>query len=319
MDLNKEKTHVKLIFNPGSGENLDSPVQLTSIINELQASGFIAETYLINSDSNLSEEVRDAIKQGIEMFVVCGGDGTVSSAARELYGKNVTLGIVPTGTQNNIAFSLGIPSDIPSAISLLQTGLRKKVDVGLVNCGENHISFLEVCSVGLFSSIFSSADDIQHGNLLRIGDFLTELVTTQPAEIHLLLDNEREILTTGHVMLISNMPYVIRHFQVGSATSFNDGMLDVLLFANMSKLDLVGYAINGQRLDQSDDPRIHRFRIRKAEIYTDPAMPVMADGIDLGEGRITVEVQKSALSVMTPCPAPKATEKPGDRLEKESE
>ena len=99
--------------------------------------------------------------------------------------------------------------------------------------------------MGLVSTLFPSADDIQHGNLARVGDFLATLAASPPAEIHLLLDNKQEIHNLGHVVLVSNMPYIGLHYQVGSAASFQDGLLDVLFFADLSKLDLLGYVFQG--------------------------------------------------------------------------
>lgn len=103
----------------------------------------------------------------------------------------------------------------------------------------------------------------------------------------------------GHVLLIANMPYVIRHYNAGSKDSFNDGLLDVLFFDGVSKIDLVGYAIKGTGTETQEDPRIQHFRVRRVDIETNPSMPVMADGIALGVGKISIEVQKLAISVMT--------------------
>ena len=71
------------------------------------------------------------------MFVVCGGDGTILAVAEALIGTRATLGIIPTGTQNDVALSLGIPADVPAAIALLRTGRRIKVDVGLAASGKS--------------------------------------------------------------------------------------------------------------------------------------------------------------------------------------
>jgi diacylglycerol kinase (ATP) len=181
-----------------------------------------------------------------------------------------TLGIIPTGTQNNVALSLGIPADIPAAIAILRTGRRIKVDVGLAACGKVVRPFLLACVAGLASAIFPSADDIQHGNLARIGDFLAALVASPPAEMHLVLDNKQEVHTQGHVALVSNMPYAAQKV-VGGGT---------------------------------EDPRIHHFRARRVDMDTQPAMPVMADGLDLGEGPLHISVQRHALAVMVGKPAP---------------
>ena len=102
----------------------------------------------------------------------------------------------------------------------------------------------------------------------------------------------------GHVLLVSNMPYIGFHYQVGSVTSFKDGLLDVLFFADLSKLELLGYVLQGVGEGKPEDSRIQHFHVRKVEIDTQPAMPVMADGNPLGEGLVRIEVKRHALAVM---------------------
>ncbi len=289
---------VKLIFNPSAGALRPSPIELEAVIHAMQAWKLLPEVYLVEPGCDLRGAVQDALRQGIRMFAVCGGDGTISAVARTLAGTRATLGIIPIGTQNNTALSLGIPEDIPAAVAILRTGRRINVDVGLAVCGKVTTPFLEVCSVGLVSTLFPSADDIQHGNLARVGDFLASLATSPPADIHLLLDNKQELHNPGHVVLVSNMPYIGLHYRVGSATSFGDGLLDVLFFANLSKLDLLGYVLQGVGEGKPEDPRIQRFRVRRVDIDTHPAMPVMADGSALGEGTVRISVRRHALAVM---------------------
>ncbi|HEY5556465.1 diacylglycerol/lipid kinase family protein [Acetobacterium sp.] len=289
---------VKLIFNPSSGANVESPVEIADVLKEMQTWKFLPELYLIDPDSDLPGVVEDAISQGIQMFVVCGGDGTISAVTKALMGTNAILGIIPAGTQNNVALSLGIPTDIPGAVAILGKGQPLKIDIGLVTCNDISTPFIELCSVGLFSTLFPSGDDIQHGNIARIGDFLGILTTSPPSDIHLLLDDNKEIHKFGHAALISNMPYIGRHYQVGAPDAYNDGLLDVLFFADLSKLDLIGYILNGVGTDTPEDPRIQHYRVRRVVIDTQPAMPVMADGITLGEGKVLIEVTRHALTVM---------------------
>ncbi len=295
---NKRRIRVKLIFNPSAGAARASPVEILDVIHEMQTWNLVPEAYLVEPGCDLPKVVLDAIAQGIRMFVVCGGDGTISAVARTLAGTDATLGIIPIGTQNNTALSLGLPEDIPSAIAILRTGRRIKVDVGMATCGNKNTPFLEVCSVGLASALFPSADDIQHGNLARVGDFLATLATSPPAEIHLLLDDKQEIHSLGYIVLVSNMPYIGLHYQVGSAASFNDGLLDVLFFADLSKLDLLGYVFQGVGVGKSEDERIQHYHVHRVDISTHPAMPVMADGSALGEGLVRIEVRRHALAVM---------------------
>jgi len=312
---NERPMRAKLIFNPSAGAARASPIEIVDVIHEMQTWKLVPEAYLVEPGCDLPGVVRDALAQGIRMFVVCGGDGTISAVARTLAGTRATLGIIPIGSQNNTALSLGIPADIPAAIAILRTGRRIKVDVGMATCGGIHTPFLEVCSVGLISTLFPAADDIQHGNLARIGDFLATLVASPPAEIHLLLDDKREIHNLGHVVLVSNMPYIGLHYQVGSAVSFNDGLLDVLFFADLSKLDLLGYVFQGVGTGKPEDPRIQHYHVRRVDIDTQPAMPIMADGNALGEGRVRIEVRRRVLAVMVGKSAPEALPGPGEILE----
>jgi len=303
--IKKRSLRAKLIFNPGSGAAGESPLQLMDVISGMQAWKLVPEAYLVEPGCDLPAVVQSALADGIRLFVVCGGDGTIDVMAGALAGTHATLGIIPTGTQNNVALALGIPADIPAAIAILRTGQRIKVDIGLAVCGEIRRPFLEVCSVGMLSALFPAADDIQHGNLTRIGDFLAALVASPAAEMHLTLDGKLEIKTMCHVVLISNMPYIGPHFQVGTPASINDGLLDVLLFADLSKMDLLGYAVQAARAgDGPEDERIQHFHVRKVDIETKPAMPVMVDGLALPEGLLHISVLRHALAVMVGEPVP---------------
>jgi diacylglycerol kinase (ATP) len=316
---NKRHMRAKLIFNPSAGATRASPIEIVDVIHEMQTWKLVPEAYLVEPGCDLPGVVQDALAQGIRMFVVCGGDGTISAVARTLAGTRATLGIIPIGTQNNTALSLGIPSDIPAAISILRTGRRIKVDVGMAVCGKINTPFLEVCSVGLISTLFPSADDIQHGNLARIGDFLTTLAASPPAEIHLLLDGKQEIHNLGHVVLVSNMPFIGLHYQVASAASFKDGLLDVLFFADLSKLDLLGYVFQGVGVGKPEDPRIQHFRVRRVDIDTHPAMPIMVDGSALGEGPVRIEVRRRVLAVMVGPSVPEVLPGPSEIHERQTD
>jgi diacylglycerol kinase family enzyme len=310
-DRSLGRLRTKLIFNAGAGAAGESPVQLMDVIRELQAWQFLPEAYLVEPGSDLRQVVQDALAQGIRMFAVCGGDGTISAVARTLAGTRATLGIIPMGTQNNTALSLGIPTDIPAAVAILRAGRRIKVDVGMAACGKDNTPFLEVCSVGLVSSLFPSADDIQHGNLARVGDFLATLVGSPPAEIHLVLDGKQEIHSLGHIVLVSNMPVIGLHYRLGKADSFNDGLLDVLFFADLSKLDLLSYVFQGVGTGAPEDSRIQHYHVRRVDIDTHPPMPVMADGSPLGEGLVRIEVRRRALAVMVGSLVPEALPEQG--------
>lgn len=300
MNAKKSSLRAKLIFNPNAGAADEAERKFTEVIKELQDTDILIEPYLVEPNCDLQKVIQEAMAQGIRLFIACGGDGTVSSVASELIGTNATLGIIPTGSQNNIAFSLGISTEISSSVATLASGRRTKLDIINCTCNDRSTPCIEVCSVGLVSSLFPSADDILHGDLTRIGDFIATITTTSPSEIYMLLDNETEVSFSGHVVLVSNMPYILRHFQVGSINSFEDGLMDVLFTADQSKLDLIRHAVKSPGTDFNQDPRIQHYRARSIVIDTLPPMPIMADGKKIGEGSVKIDIQKRALTLMVP-------------------
>ena len=300
MNAKKSSLRAKLIFNPNAGAADEAERKFTEVIKELQDTDILIEPYLVEPNCDLQKVIQEAMAQGIRLFIACGGDGTVSSVAKELIGTNATLGIIPTGSQNNIAFSLGLSTDIPSSVATLASGQRTKIDIINCTCNDRSTPCIEVCSVGLVSSLFPSADDILHGDLTRIGDFIATITTTSPSEIYMLLDNETEVSFSGHVVLVSNMPYILRHFQVGSINSFEDGLMDVLFTADQSKLDFIRHAVKSPGTDFNQDPRIQHYRTRSIVIDTLPPMPIMVDGKKIGDGSVKIDIQKRALTVMVP-------------------
>ena len=76
----------KLIFNPSAGQPEHRPSQIVDVIHEMQAWKLVPEAFLVEPGCDLPGVVQDALAQGIRMFVVCGGDGTISAVARILAG-----------------------------------------------------------------------------------------------------------------------------------------------------------------------------------------------------------------------------------------
>jgi len=287
----------KLIFNATSGRLEESPHQLANILAEMQDQQILPEVYTVRRDSQVEVVVHNAIKAGIKLVVVAGGDGTIDSVARALVGRSAVLGIIPTGTRNNLAFNLGIPTGIAEAVALLRHGRRMKIDVGEVTSGRVKRWFLEAASMGLLSDLYPVADDIQHGNLAQIGGLLSTLVTAIPSHLRLILDGHTPIDTTAHLVLIANMPFLGPRFQIATDVSFKDNRLDVFVFSDMSKLNLIGYAMQSTG-GAAEDARIKHYRVKHLTIDSDPPMALQADGVPLGQGGLTAQIHRHALTVI---------------------
>lgn len=288
----------KLIFNAAAGNPAESAEQLVELLRCLQIQRIQAEVYLVQPEIRLSTIAQNAARAAASMVIVSGGDGTIENVALGLVGSGTTLGIIPTGTRNNIARSLGIPTNnISDAVALLRKGRRLKIDVGQVRQGKVSRSFLEAGAIGLATALYPSADNIQHGDLGKIGEFLSTLVSAAPSEIRLRLDHQRkEIVTNAHLVLVANMPFMGANFQVAPDVECDDRKLDVFVYSGLNKLDLIGQAM--QSPSTTPDARIQRFSVKAIDITTKPAMAVMADGVYLGDGPVTVTLHRHRLRVM---------------------
>lgn len=295
--LSRRPLRAKLIFNAGSGKPEESPQQLASILSAMQDQQILPEVYTVRPDSDLESVVHDAIKAGIQLIVVAGGDGTIDSVIGPMIKSAATLGIIPTGTRNNVAYNLGITGDIADSVALLRHGRRLKIDVGRVHYGHSRRWFLEAAALGLLSDLYPMADNIQHGDLAQIGGLLSTLISATPSRLRMILDGHKHPHTTAHMMLITNMPFLGPHFQISSNVSFQDGYLDVFTFSDMSKLNMISYAMLS-RGGLTQDAGIQHYRARHVSIHSTPRMPMLADGLLLGAGSLSVHIHPRALTVM---------------------
>jgi YegS/Rv2252/BmrU family lipid kinase len=287
----------KLIFNTASGKPEESPQQLVSILSEMQDHQILPEVYTVRPESKLESVVQDAIKAGIKLIVVAGGDGTIDSVVGAMVGRDAILGIIPTGTRNNVAFNLGITGDIANSVTLLRKGHQLKIDVGRVHCGHSRHWFLEAAALGLLSDLYPLADDIQHGNLTMIGELLSTLVSATPSQLHITLDEHKHLDTTAHMLLVSNMPFLGPRFQISPKVSFKDGYLDLFTFSDMNKLNMISYAMLAQ-IGLIENIGIKHYRVKHLTIRSLPQMPILADGVLRGQGSLSVRMYPRALTVM---------------------
>jgi YegS/Rv2252/BmrU family lipid kinase len=263
----------------------------------MQARHIMAEVFIVQPDSDVGAIVRRAIDDGTRLIVVSGGDGTVDTVAHAMTGTPVKLGIIPTGTRNNLALNLGIPLDIPGAVALLREGTPLRIDVGRATSEGNTRYFLELVTIGLLSDIYPLADDFQHGDLTRLGELLNTFVSATPSQAKLTLDRARKVGATGHVVLVANMPFIGPNLQIDPNVSFRDGLLDVFVVSDMNKLLLLNFALR-TLAGNVDQAAIRHFQVKQLKLSSEPAMSVMADGAQLGSGTAKIEILPEALTVM---------------------
>jgi len=123
--------------------------------------------------SSLAQAIRDAVSGGAKRVLVCGGDGTIASAAHALAGTDVELAVVPCGTLNHFARNHGIPLDSADAVAAATGEHMSAVDVGYAG---DHL-FLNTFSVGMYVGYVKARDRFEKRVGYRVASFLALLRT----------------------------------------------------------------------------------------------------------------------------------------------
>ena len=125
---------VAVVENPASGQT--SPAR-KGIIREalaaLHKAGVETEHLMIDGPGSGSELTRQAVANGCDAVIVCGGDGTVHEVMQALVGTDVALGVIPMGTANALASDLGISRSPEKAIQALLHAQPTQVPVGRIS------------------------------------------------------------------------------------------------------------------------------------------------------------------------------------------
>lgn len=141
---------VKLIANPIAGSVSASAKE---VIKHALAAEFKLEADFTDSRDHASELSRDAVDRGFEAVLVFGGDGTLNEAVQPLVGTDVMVGVIPGGSTNVLARTLGIPTDPIDATEFAAAHLRSerfhRIGVGQIN--ERY--FLFCCGMGLDAEV----------------------------------------------------------------------------------------------------------------------------------------------------------------------
>lgn len=98
-----------------------------------QAGIRITAAHALDNPDRLVPTVEEAVKGGASMVIVGGGDGSLSSSVDELVGHDCVFALLPLGTANSFARTLGIPLDLDGAIATIAGGRRRRIDLGVIN------------------------------------------------------------------------------------------------------------------------------------------------------------------------------------------
>lgn len=293
----KKPVRAKLIFNPTAGDTENSSGQLLEVVTHMRDENILPEVSILEPGKSFQPVIQRALKDGTRLIVASGGDGTIDSVAAELAGTKLILGIIPTGTANNLAINLRIPRSLDKAVALLRSGREIKIDLGLATSGKTKRYFLELVTLGLLSDIFPPGDDFRRGEILKGAEVISTFAASTPSLITLEFDHKKPVSFNAFSAVVANMPYIGRNFRMDRNVSFKDSKLDVFVFTELRKVGLLNYAI-GYLNGEIKDETVKHFRVRSVGIRTRPQMAINADGRPLPAKTMKVKVRPGALRAM---------------------
>ena len=103
-------------------------------VEGLRAEGIeLIAAHAVRKPELIVPTVRDAVASGAPMVIVGGGDGSLSCTVDEVVGRDCVFALLPLGTANSFARTLGIPLDLDGAVNTIANGRRRRVDVGMID------------------------------------------------------------------------------------------------------------------------------------------------------------------------------------------
>lgn len=170
---------------------------------------------LTQEKEDISRFTKEACEKEFDILIVLGGDGTVSELVNTL--KNMkhkpTIGIIPTGTVNNIAQGLKINSNLDQAVNELVNGSKKPVDIGEIN-GQFFVSSISAGAIPETVWEVSTEQKEKLGPLAYFIEGLKSLNDNQPYSVEMILDDREpiEIDLSLLVIGVSNSIFGIDYF-----------------------------------------------------------------------------------------------------------
>jgi YegS/Rv2252/BmrU family lipid kinase len=286
---------VCLIVNPhaGGGRAMRLLPGVEAALRGMGRTFRVTETESMEHARELARGARDSG----EVVAAMGGDGIIGAVAGELRDGRGLLAILPGGRGNDFARKLGIPFDPVAACELLETGVEKRVD--LAEAGG--VAFLGILSAGLDSDVNERAlqTRLPLGTNVYKYAALRALAVWRSAGWTVEIDGEQRGFS-GFSVAVSNSGVFGGGMWLVPEGRVDDGMLDVVLIADQSKLR---YLRGLQRVFKGthlDDPQATLLHGREITFTADRPFVAYADGDPVGALPLTVRVLPGALRVVMP-------------------
>lgn len=260
----------------------------------------------------------DALDRGSSTIVLAGGDGTIRDAAGVLAGTGIVVGILPCGTGNLYASSIGLSRDLRRALTTLSIGSPRAFDTGEVWLGPpppvweagppSAMPFTVACGTG-FDARLIAATSFEMKRRFGVAAYflaaarLLEHLAAQPTT--LTIDDEQTELEAV-VVLVANCGEVIPgRLRPRLALDPADGLLHVFVLPKSGVVHGLRGALElmmAEATGVSPSGSAMRLVGRRVRVEVHPPQPNQVDGDPLGAGSLDARIRPGALSVLVPAP-----------------
>jgi YegS/Rv2252/BmrU family lipid kinase len=299
--------YAKVIVNPLARGGV-SRIKWPLIHESLKHAGLSFNYAFTEGTGHGSELAREAVEEGYELVIAVGGDGTVNEVVNGLVDESgrgrATLGIISAGTVGDFSHSLGIPRDVFKSCRLFSNFKRTTVDLGCVEYMKDNQRrkrfYINTAGLGFVTDVVGGTDR----RLKFIGGTIPYVIGLIPTvknysnkDIILSIDGESR-RERDFVVVVNNGRYL------GGGKVFPDadpcdGLLDVVIVGNMSKLEALWSFPRFYTGTHAGCPKINLCKARSVSVESLQPLPIQMDGEVVGELPASFQVVPSALDVAT--------------------
>ncbi len=291
---------MQVIVNPAAaGGRLER--EWLRVQPRLEAVGLSCEAVYTEAPYHAADLARKMVAAGASRILVAGGDGTVCETAEGLAeaGGACELGVLPLGTGNDAARTLGIPLDVEAAARAALGGTVREVD--LIRIGDRLV--LNAIGIGLTADINQRAARIKwiRGIAVYLGTAAVSLFKFKAPQIRIMVDG-REITSTMTILAVHNGPTTGGGFALTPNAVPDDGLLDATLVPDVPVTGRLQRLIGALRGTLHTMDGSIALQAKTLELFHDEPLAVHFDG-NQGrlEGPVTrFEVVPRALKVVVP-------------------
>ena len=289
-----DKRRIFFVINPISGTQGKKAIM--KWINErIDRSLYDFEIIKTEYAGHATKIAADAVKQGVDIVVAIGGDGTINEIARSLVHTSTALGIIPCGSGNGLARHLRIPMEPKAAIDLINENYQLCIDYGKVN----DIPFFCTCGVGFDAFVsLKFADSGKRGLLTYFENTLHESLTYEP-ETYEIENEEGTVRYKAFLIACGNASQYGNNAYIAPQASLKDGLMDVTILEPFNVLDVpsLSFQLFNKTIDQNS--RIKTMRTKKIKIHrTKPGVFHFDGDPIMGSENLEVEIIPKGLNVV---------------------